>query len=142
MSFRIALIAIAGVYLINLIATAFGVYSIWPYFDIPMHFLGGLTVGFLGIALDKGLKEKNGLRIKQDARLHQFIFVLGFVMTVAVVWEFHEYINDHTIGIWNGWASAQQPSLDDTMKDLLMGALGGSLSVLLMQYKKVAQSKK
>lgn len=142
MSYRIALIAIASVYLINLIATAFGIYSVWPYFDIPMHFLGGLTVGLLGIALDKQLKEKSGMRMKTEARLHQFIFVLGFVMTVAVVWEFHEYINDHTIGVWNGWTNAQQPSLGDTMKDLLMGGIGGSLSVLLTQYKNVTRSKK
>jgi hypothetical protein len=104
----------------------FDVYGRLPWFDIPMHLLGGFVVGMLAISI-----QQRALAGKQGRGLpfwYQSLFVIGIVMTVAVIWEWHEFVLDWIHQDQNGWARLQ-PTNADTMKDLFDGFVGGWVSI-------------
>lgn len=118
-----------GVYLVHYVLyKGFNVYGIWPWFDAPMHFIGGMLAGILGGAIyQAGEKGRKG-------KVHWIIplcFILGFVAAVAMVWEFHEFLLD-AISIYNGGGGRHQASIDDTMKDMALGMAGGVMVYLLV----------
>ena len=132
MTFRVALLAMAGVYLVNLAALPLGIYAAWTSFDVPMHALGGFVAGMLGIAVHHALTDKH--HFQRTPFWYHILFVTSFVVLVAVAWEFHEYLIDNTLGAWYGWRPTQ-PSIGDTMLDLLMGAVGAVVSVFAFKSK-------
>jgi len=117
----------AAIYLLNVLGDRlFDVYGRFPWFDIPMHFAGGLAVGMLGISL-----QQRAMTPKQGRGLpgwYRGLFVIGVVMTVAVVWEWHEFVQDWLHYGRTDW-TLMQPTSADTMKDLLMGFLGGLTAI-------------
>jgi|TARA_Y100000310_G_C20695573_1_gene825453 hypothetical protein len=93
------------------------VYEIYPWFDIPMHFLGGVSIAFTSVLFLRLFEEKKMLKIRDE---FLFLFVVTcFVAFVAVLWEFYELIVlvffdlKYILGI------------EDTLLDLAMGLLGG-----------------
>ncbi len=85
----------------------------WRYvwFDVPMHFLGGLTIALSLVALS-------------GSRFRPYAFITCMVL-VAVGWEVFEVI----IG------SPQKANyVLDTSLDLLMDTLGASLIYLIARY--------
>ncbi len=86
----------------------------WP--NRLVHFLGGVSMAVMAyfiLDLIKKLKWVNNANKFVD-----FFLILFFVMSTTVVWEFYEYISDVF------FFTVAQPSVDDTMKDMLMGMLG------------------
>jgi hypothetical protein len=66
------------------------VYEIYPWFDIPMHFLGGVSIAFTSVLFLRLFEEKKMLKIRDE---FLFLFVVTcFVAFVAVLWEFYELI--------------------------------------------------
>ena len=109
---------------INFLANKFYRYSSIWYFDIIMHFLGGLWVGLAFLyffplhptlpLVREGIKE--GVR------------VLLFVLLIAVGWEVFEFFVNDVI--------AQNPfNFLDTISDILFGISGG-LCAILYSWKK------
>ena len=94
------------------------VYTFIPWFDLPAHFIGGFSVGVTGILLLKELKRLGWYNANDFV---SFIFVVCFVGTVAVVWEFYEFAVDQILG-WN-W----QVSITDIMLDLFLGLFGSTV---------------
>jgi len=125
------LFLIIGIFVLQVILISFGFYNHFPFLDIPMHFLGGFSMGLLGIYIHHAMTDKH--HIKGHPDWYHILFVLGFVMLIGVAWEFHEYIIDNTAVFWWGWKSTQL-SLSDTMGDLLMDAIGGVVAFFV--YKK------
>ena len=123
MSFRKASIYILAVVLIHIIAIGTGLYGILPWWDMPMHLAGGFVIGMLGVAIHHSVTDKHHNK-KSTPAWHHYLFIVGFVMLVAVAWEFHEYVLDNTVVIWYDWAP-QQLSVTDTLGDLLLGGVGG-----------------
>lgn len=82
----------------------------YPWFDTPMHFLGGLTAGTFIV----------GLLRKKRAQL----FLLGMVL-VAVGWEVFEF----SIGI-----PREANFVFDTSLDLLMDTVGMATVYLVARY--------
>ncbi len=82
----------------------------YPWFDTLMHFLGGLAVATLGIAL---LRKKRAL-----------IF-LGGMLAIAVGWELFE------LGIN---AEREANFAFDTSLDLLMDALGMTVAYITARF--------
>lgn len=121
MRMRTAFFAILGVYLFHLLLTAFGVYNTHAEIDNLSHFLGGFVMGMLAVALDHRAAVRDGA--KNLPFWFHLLFVVGFVMLVGVLWEFHEFILDHTLSLWYH-LGANQPSLTDTMLDLWMDMIG------------------
>ncbi len=112
----------AAVLIIHFIMLLTGVYYLYGWADIPMHFAGGFAAAFAVYSLLKIAEGKGMLKI--NAQLH-FLFVISLVSLIAVGWEFMEFLIDMT-GIL-----LSQLSVADTMKDLFMGLLGAPFGYLL-----------
>ncbi|MCA9388537.1 hypothetical protein KC644_02120 [Candidatus Berkelbacteria bacterium] len=112
------------VYIVSLLLlTGPNYYEVYPNADNVMHFLGGasiFTMAYLATyklrLADSFLKLSSGL---------QFLFYLSFVALFVVGWEVYEFGSD----LWLG--TRTQPSLVDTITDMVMGMLGGLLSISL-----------
>ncbi len=103
------------------------VYDYIPWFDVPAHFIGGFSVGVTGILLLKELKRVGWYSAN---KIVSFIFVVCFVGTIAVIWEFHEFAVDQILG-WN-W----QVSISDIMLDLFLGLVGSVVAGISLFIKK------
>lgn len=93
------------------------VYSI-AHVDSVMHLLGGVALamlvsGLLTQAVGNGWCPDTGTLIK-------LVLVITLVVTGAVFWEVYEWLSDRFLG------THFQVDLDDTMKDLVLGLLGGA----------------
>lgn len=103
-----------------LLHTAFvflNVYSI-SHVDSAMHLLGGVALamlvsGLLAQAVGNGWCPDTG-------RFITLVLVISLVVTGAVFWEVYEWMSDRFLG------THFQANLDDTMKDLVLGLLGGA----------------
>lgn len=109
-----------SLYVVYRVAKAFGAYLAYPALDIPTHFLGGVAIAYFyrsAIA--------NSQRLVGDIPVTiQIIFALTCTGTTTILWEFLEYISDtflHTNMILG---------LEDTLKDMFLGLLGGTILVL------------
>ena len=105
----------------------FKIYNIYPWFDIPMHFLGGFAIGISALLILKIYAPKNKFQLPFWMTT---VFILGLVTIAAVWWEFVEYLGDYF------FQTHMQESLRDTMGDLLMGTLGGLTIIFWNRLKK------
>ena len=92
------------------------IYHAYPRFDIPMHFFGGVAMAyFLKKAFVSGSVIITG---RGPNRLIQNLLTFTSTCTVAVFWEFAEFVLTWAL------SSPLQGSLADTMKDLFFGLTG------------------
>lgn len=105
----------------------FDIYDIYPAVDIPMHFFGGATMALAVILLLKSL-EKSGV-ISKIQKLIDVYIVFTTVSTIAIFWEFGEFLLDFVLD------TNHQPSPADTMADVFLGMLG--CVVVLLFFKKI-----
>ncbi len=111
-----------------ILSLMFDIYNRFEWFDMPMHFAGGLSIGVsFSLLLMFFLKEK---LLDNIHVLLFFVFVVSMVAITAVGWEFFEFL----LKIFFDFNT--QPSVADTMLDLFLGILGGIISCLFMIYKK------
>jgi len=117
------------VYVFNDAVQTFALYFYYIYsVDTLSHFLGGLSIAYsANYALS--LIEKNGWITIKKSILRAGI-VVGTVMTIAVLWEFYEFIYDLFL-----WGTTMQPSVADTIKDLCMGMIGAVVFSVAIMYK-------
>ena len=102
----------------------FDAYRLFPGIDIPMHFLGGMVIAFFFHRA-----SINGSQLKVLGPFHPVTHsLLVFFATCAatVFWEFAEFINDRY------FSGHSQAGLVDTLKDMLMGILGGATLIVAM----------
>jgi hypothetical protein len=106
----IAIIVIA----LHGLASIFGWYWIFRWFDTPMHVLGGLFAGYLGIIIYvmTTMKKRSPL---WPALLASLI--------VGIAWEFLEYAY--------GLSGLDPIHRFDAIKDLLNDMMGGVISLLV-----------
>lgn len=103
-------IHVAGVWSVD-------IYSRFPDFDIIMHFAGGVAIAhFFGTSYHVAARSR---LLGEPADVVVPPLILGLTSLAAVVWEFAEFLADRQFG------THSQPSLEDTLLDLLMGLLGG-----------------
>ena len=100
----------------------FDIYSRFPDFDMPMHFVGGVAIAHFFVACYRSASERELLG--QPAAVVFPPMILGLTCLAAVVWEFAEFAGDQMLG------THSQPSLADTMLDLLLGLLGGTVLIV------------
>ncbi|EKD33486.1 MAG: hypothetical protein ACD_76C00018G0002 [uncultured bacterium] len=132
MNFRKAGAIILAVLFFHALGLIAGLYSFWDWYDVPMHFGGGLAMGALGIALwQEGI---DGIRFKGRLARHLEwwlvpVFVLGFVSSISIGWEFHEFLLDQvSLGV-------RQPSVADTMADFFFDGAGGIAALFIWSKK-------
>lgn len=105
------------VLVLHTIAMERTLYFTYRWFDIPMHFLGGLALGwFSTYFLARFFPERS----------RAFSLFLGAtlcsVLLLALVWEGFELIY--------GIAVSAENYLTDTMGDILIGLAGGTLAAI------------
>ena len=111
-------------------------YRLWPSVDIPLHFAGGFAIAFF-VSGTIGVFSECSLIRRPDA-IVWWLLVFCASVTTAVFWEFAEWCLDRLFG------TQCQLGLDDTILDLLMGAIGGGvfcvwlIGVSLRRLKRVA----
>lgn len=95
-------------------------YYLFWYFDMPMHFLGGVVVLFLLIYVfyDK---------IKTQTNLPVISLLIG-VLVIGIGWEVFEYI---LLNLYAG----QPFSLLDSLSDLFFDTAGGIFGILYINRK-------
>lgn len=114
--------------MLHILATVFDWYFYFWWYDVMMHFLGGVAAGFGGVALWFTLFPDPSVRTGEI--LGQALFVLGFVAIVGIAWEWSEAI----IGSLEvSSLGMMQPGLTDTMLDFYFDLLGGAVAWLLAQ---------
>jgi len=114
----------AIVFLVSLIFLFTGLYSSFPWLDIPLHFIGGFAVGSMFFFFLKYFESHKFLRLN---KLFLIIFVVSLVALTTVVWEFYEFLLTFFTGL------SFQGSLEDTMLDFALGIFGGFVSVILFE---------
>ena len=105
------------VYLVHLGVKGMGLYDMFPNVDIPFHYLGGFSIAYTCAQLLAYLEAE-----KVTPVLHRvlfLLFLLSITATVAVFWEFAEFLSDQFL------ATKLQPSIANTMQDQFLGILGG-----------------
>ena len=104
-----------------ILSRGFGAYLLFPWIDIPMHFLGGLSMAY---SLFLALTDLQTHRmISRLDRSMEFILVFGLVGTIAVFWELGEFSMDQLL------ETNVQISLQNTMQDLFMGITGAATMI-------------
>lgn len=103
-------------------------YAAYPWIDMPMHFLGGLSIAYTVAA---GLTFLQELKILLP--LEKFVLLLltlTTTVTTAVFWEFLELLSDQTFG------TNIQISLANTMQDLFFGLMGAITLIVFWLFRK------
>lgn len=114
-----------GAIVITGLATAFfhflaiNYYLYWTFgwFDIPMHLIGGVFVGFVMSWALLVLHTNNPIQVKQS-----IAFVMLSVFFVGIGWEVFEAVTK-TTGVIPG-----NDYVSDTMLDLIMDIIGGAFA--------------
>jgi hypothetical protein len=111
----------ASVFGIHVLASrVFGIYARFPNFDVVMHLLGGAAIAyFLHVMALHGSQCRV---LGPYHRRSHVLLIFAWTCTAAVFWEFAEWLSDRYLG-----SHAQMGDLDDTLKDILMGMVGGTL---------------
>lgn len=132
MKFKSAFFAILIVLLFHGILLLTDGYYHLNQIDVPMHIMGGFAVAMLGLAIHHQVSTKH--HNKTSPWWYHFVFVVGFAMLIGVAWEFYEFIMDQTIHAWFQ-LPLSQPSLANTMKDLLDDWIGAMAAFFVFRKK-------
>ncbi len=102
--------AAATLALVHITATTFFLYWKYLWFDIPMHFLGGLVCA-LGIAI------LPFFRVQYIEKRSSLLLYMLIVLGVGITWELFEY----STGLYR----LETNLIPDTILDMCMDILGG-----------------
>lgn len=126
--FLIKIIAAPFVVLIlHIAATITGLYDATWWLDKPLHLLGGVAIAISTHYLIVYFSNTGKLRIEWKPLTVLAIF--SVVALAAVSWEFMEFYFDRISN-----TTTMQGSLYDTITDLIMGMLGGTITGTLLTY--------
>ena len=114
-------LCVVGIYVFGL---AFHLFRMFPFIDMPTHFMGGVTITyFYRVAI------RNSQKFLGDIPTPiQILLAFTATGTTTVLWEFYENLMDHFFGF------QMVRGLEDTLVDLILG-LSGAL-VLSLFYRK------
>ena len=116
----------AGVFLLNMfLDVAFDLYHYIPWLDVPMHFLGGVSIAYAAFLFLRFFREKGFMEINNKVLV--ILIIVSLVALVAVLWEFYEFFMKIFFQL------DYQPSLNDTLLDLVMGLIGGLAGALVFR---------
>lgn len=105
---------------VNLFSLEYRWYQEFFWFDMPMHFLGGLASFLLLVYL---MHEKCANHHFHKSFLVKILFL---ALAVGVAWEVYEYLAQIII-------SHDRWNYVDTLSDLLFDTIGGILGLLLIK---------
>ncbi|HEU0085726.1 MAG TPA: hypothetical protein VFQ59_02085 [Candidatus Paceibacterota bacterium] len=100
---------------INYVAMKFHWYSALPWFDMPMHFLGGFWVALL-VAF---------ILPSRHFSIHFVLKILAGVLLIGILWEIFE-VTLNTITVKDTF------DMVDTLSDLFFDIVGGLAATLVL----------
>lgn len=120
---------------VNYYAGIFDVFWLFPWFDIPMHILGGLMVGlFVQTGIDYLIHTKKDVGIGKKPLVsnssiikRRILIIFTLVFAVGFIWEFTEWY----LGITDGLGPISRL---DTIKDMIDDIIGGALSIWFWKF--------
>ncbi len=92
------------------------------WWDSAVHFVGGMAICFLFHAASKAPHSEKFLG--RHTRFSLFVLLVALTALAAVLWEIAEWADDVFMG------TGVQVTVTDTICDLFMGLVGGSLVAL------------
>lgn len=108
-------------WIVNSLAMKYLWYVIIPWFDMPMHYLGGVWAGMLSLffAITYIVPRYPAL-----SRVHRALLVMASVLIIGLGWELFEFILGKVTYINFG-------DFADTISDLLFDMLGAGSALIL-----------
>jgi hypothetical protein len=113
-TFLLFIISLSVLAVGHILSLTFYLYWTYLWLDIPMHFLGGMTVA-LGLLTFFAKYVPRSLR--------GFVLTLGVVFVVGIAWEVFELVN--------GLIDIELRPIADTLLDLVLDLMGGALGYAL-----------
>lgn len=90
----------------------------YPFYDKVGHFIGSATIAILGFTWVVVLNQYGEIKMNRPMVM---LFVIVFTLALGTIWEISEFLYDRFLG------TQCQPSLEDTMFDLIFDLVGGSI---------------
>ncbi len=111
-----------SIFILNTCASLFSwYYTLW-WFDMPMHYLGGVFISLLTVFISIRYVQQDGAReVSSDWK--EITFVIAISLLVSVMWEYFEII-------FNNIMAGQPFSVLDTFSDLFFDLAGISTGIL------------
>lgn len=125
---EISIIMLVFLFAANFLGEFFSFYHIFWWWDVVLHTLSGVFLGFGAFILVYTLNSSENIGVQLSPILVG-LFALTFAMAAGVVWEIFEYGMDTIVG-----TNMQKSGLVDTMQDLMVdtaGALFASITCYL-----------
>lgn len=119
-------------------------YNTVPHFDTLLHTFSGFMLGALGFSIINILNKEERFHLNLSPIFVAF-FAFCFALALGVVWEIYEFAADGILGLnmqrftlENGILLVGREALQDTMKDLIVDAVGAfivsALGYLSLKY--------
>jgi hypothetical protein len=102
-------------------ASVWSLYWVFPWFDMLMHFLGGMWLALTIFAL-----MSKHLAYLAKHPIFMLVALLGGTLFFGFLWEVMEFFIDLILG-----TDYFQPNLPDTLSDLTFDLLGGLVSFII-----------
>ena len=110
-----------------------------PHWDTLLHTFSGFALGAVGLSIMGILNKSESVPVSLSPAFIS-IFAFCFAVTVGVIWEIYEFTVDSIAGLnmqkyllENGEMLIGREALLDTMKDLIVDALG-ALAISIIGY--------
>jgi len=139
--FIFSLVLLAAMAALNFLAFKNFWYWRWPWFDQPMHFVGGLLVGLVAVQVFLFFGRRDHREI---AGWDIALVSIAAALLVGATWEWFEFTADqHLVArvelktlnmVYNGWA--------ESLKDLVFDLSGGATAAILFFISLIWQQKK
>lgn len=127
--FTRAALATLGTFALNSLGIWLSLYSIFWWYDMPMHFFGGLFTGLLVIVVF--LRRQSFF---EYSILKTSFIVLAAVLVIGVAWELYEHLFDIVAG--------RNQIILDSISDIFFDLAGGLQAVFVyLRHKKILFSK-
>lgn len=117
---QLALIVFA-VFILNTAGSFFGWYTLLPWYDKLMHFLGGVWLGFVSVWVLYRLVRQGAFPV---------VLFLVCILLGTILWEVLEYFVQHITR-----APGALANMPDSISDVIFGMLGGFVALLFIRRK-------
>lgn len=115
---------------LHILATVNLWYWVFPWFDIPMHFLGGFWTAMVFVYFDR----KFGFSVLEGKGFFvSLLLIVSFAALIGVLWEFFEFSYSFLIKFKNSSSIAQR-GMADTLGDLFFDLIGGSVLAFITKF--------
>jgi len=111
-------VVVAG---LHVLALSYHLYWTIDWYDIPMHFLGGFTIGLMAVFIFFTSGYINAISYFKNHKIIVFLLTVGFTMIIGLAWE-----------VWELFFHFTDVFTDklDTIADLVMDFLGSVCAFL------------